>query len=73
MSSSGFVKTIYLSTTGSYWVKNINKPDSSEIKDLAKDFLLLSLNLFSCDSINGSDTGYLNHAYASLLNVLKKI
>ena len=56
----------------SYFVRKLNKPDSSELKFMAYDLYLLPPSLKSCEPINSIDTRYLNQAHDFLVNSLKK-
>ena len=56
----------------SYFVRKLNKPDSSELKCMAYDLYLLPPSLKSCEPINSTDTRYLNQTHDFLVNSLKK-
>ena len=57
---------------GSYFVRKLNKPDSPELKSMAHDLYTLPPSLKPRKPIDSTDTRYLNHIHASLVNSLKK-
>ena len=53
---------------GSYIVRKMNKPDSTELRFMSKDLYILPASLKPCDPIDSSDTRYLNQSYAQIVN-----
>ena len=57
---------------GSYFVRKLNKTDRPELKFMAHDLYPLPPSLKPYEPIDSTDTRYLNHIHASLVNSLKK-
>ena len=57
---------------GSYIVRELNRPDSPEFKFMSEDLYILPPSLKPCESMDGSDTRYLNQSHAPIVNPLKK-
>ena len=58
---------------GGYIVRKLNRPNSPEFEFMSEDLYILQPLLKPCESMDGSDTRYLNQYYASIVNPLKKL
>ena len=68
----GSFRIIHSIAFDSYFVRKLNKPDSSELKSIAYDLCPLLPSLKPYESINSTYTHYLNQMYVPLINLLKK-
>ena len=63
---------IYSTGCGSYFVRKINKPDSTELKFMAYDLYTLLLFLKSCEHVDTTNIHYLKQTYIPLVNIFKR-
>ena len=69
-SSSNIIRGTSHST---YVVCKLNKLDTPEFKSISEDFYTLQPSLKPCKHVDGSDTRYLNHYHAPIINHFKKL
>ena len=58
---------------GSYIVRKMNKPDSTELRFMSEDLYILPPSLKPCEPIDSSDNRYLNQSHALVVNPLKNL
>ena len=63
---------IYSTDCGSYFVRKINKPDSTELKFMAYYLYTLLLFLKSCEHVDTTNIHYLKQTYIPLVNIFKR-
>ena len=68
----GHFQIICTTGFGSYFVRDLNKSDSSKLKFIFYDLYSLSPFLKPYKSVDSIDTRYLNQTHALLVNLLKK-